>query len=144
MSTVNRLLPRICPYDEGAMAGRPPTREQSEFGKRLAAIRKARGMSQVEFARMLGVSQKTANYYERRTTNPSLELIERLSAALSVSTAELLGGERPARKTRERPGPPSQLERAVERVRKLPRGEQQRIVELIDDAVARAERRLAG
>ncbi|HJW75516.1 MAG: hypothetical protein A2138_00480 [Deltaproteobacteria bacterium RBG_16_71_12] len=125
------------------MAGRPPTTEQSEFGKRLAAIRKARGLSQVEFAKMLGVSQKTANYYERRTENPSLELINRLAAFFGVGAAELLGEAKPKGKRRERPGPPSQLDRALERVRGLPRGEQQRIVELIDDAVARAERRLA-
>jgi len=54
-----------------------------------------------------------------------------------------VGEAKPKGKRRERPGPPSQLDRALERVRGLPRGEQQRIVELIDDAVARAERRLA-
>ena len=84
-------------------------------------------------------------FYERRAKNPSLELISRLAAFFNVGAgAELLGEAKAKHKGRERPGPPSQLDRAVQRVRGLPRGEQQQIVELIDDAVAHAERKLAG
>ena len=89
---------------------------------------------------MLGVSQKTVNHYERRTTNPSLELIQRLAEFLEVSPADLvLNDVKPAR--RQKPGPKSQLEQVVDRVLSLPRAEQQRVIELLEDAVVRAETR---
>jgi transcriptional regulator with XRE-family HTH domain len=121
------------------MAGRPPTKEQTEFGKRLMALRKAKGLTQVEFATMLGVSQKTANYYERTAANPSLELINRLAEFLDVAPAELLVDE--PTKPKRRPGRKSRLDDVVEKIRELPRAEQLRIVEQMEDSLEGAIRR---
>jgi len=90
---------------------------------------------------MLGVSQKTANHYERRTVNPSLELIQRLAEFLDVSAAELVGEEKAPPPRRQKFGPKSQLEQVVDRVLGLPRREQERVLELLEDAVTRAEQR---
>jgi DNA-binding transcriptional regulator YiaG len=43
------------PYN-GDMAGRPPTKPAPIFGTNLAALRKARGLSQPQLAEQLGVS----------------------------------------------------------------------------------------
>ena len=142
MSSVNRPAPEITPYDPGAMAGRPTSREAPDFGRKLTELRKQRGLTQAEFAAMLGVSQKTVNHYERRTTNPSLELIQRLAEFLEVSPAELVvSDDQKSQPRRQKPGPKSQLEQVVDRVLSLPRAEQQRVIELLEDAVVRAETR---
>lgn len=90
---------------------------------------------------MLGVSQKTVNHHERRTTNPSLELIQRLADILEVNAAEFVA-EANDDEAPKKSGPKSHLEQVVERVRRLPRKEQQRVVEQLEDAVARAEQRI--
>jgi len=68
-------------------------KEQPEFGKRLAAIRKARGFSQYSLADALGVTRRVILYYENETPNPPAELLVDLSKALEVSVEELLGIE---------------------------------------------------
>ena len=90
---------------------------------------------------MLGVSQKTANYYERTAANPSLELINRLAEFLDVTAAELLGEQPSPLPRRRRPGPRSRLDEVVDEVRELPRAEQQRIIEQIEDSLEGARRR---
>ncbi len=135
-------LPReICPYDVGAMVGRPPSREAPVFGRKLAELRAKHGLTQVELAERLGVSQKTVTHYERRTSNPSLELINRLSTFFGVNPSDLVDVEAVPEVRRRHPGPRSRLEELVEQVRDFPRSEQQRIIDLIEDAVEGAKRR---
>jgi transcriptional regulator with XRE-family HTH domain len=138
MSSVVHAPRENSPYALGAMAGRPPTREASLFGKKLAELRSRRGLTQEQLAQQLGVSQKTITYYERRTTNPSLELIERLAAFFDVSPAELVDKAAKPEPRRRKSGPKSALDEAVERARKLPRHKQQVVAQLID-AYVRAE-----
>jgi transcriptional regulator with XRE-family HTH domain len=130
----------IRPYAQGDMAGRPPSSEAPLLGKRLAALRKERGLTQLQLAEALGVSQSVVAYYERRAGNPSLEVLQKLAAFYSVSVADLLGPE--ATKKRAKPGPPSGLEERIGRIRRLPRREQARILDIIDVAIASAERRV--
>jgi len=61
------------------------------FGKRLAYIRKSKGLTQKELGEMIGVSNRVIAYYERETKYPPSHLIVPLAEALSVSTDELLG-----------------------------------------------------
>ena len=126
------------PYDLGDMVGRPPTREAPNFGKKLAELRKKRGLTQVELAAMLGVSQKTVTHYERRTANPSLELISRLAAFFDVNAAELVEGDAMPQPRRRKSGPKSALDVAIELARTLPRQKQQVVAQLIA-AYVRAE-----
>jgi len=115
-------------YDGFAMA-RPPTRPATDFGIRLAQARKAAGLTQMKFADLLGVSQQIINYYERRASNPTAAFLRKAAEALNVSVNELLGTEcKPTRK----PGPPSQLETRLEKVRKLPRQRQKLALDLLD------------
>jgi transcriptional regulator with XRE-family HTH domain len=113
------------------MAGRPPTREAPYFGKKLAELRTKRGLTQEDLAAQLGVSQKTVTYYERRTGNPSLELINRLAAFFDVNPADLIDEQATPKVRRHKSGPKSALDEAVELARSLPRGKQQVIAQLI-------------
>jgi transcriptional regulator with XRE-family HTH domain len=124
------------PYNDGIMAGRPPSKDAPPFGQRLAALRKERGHSSAEFARLAGISEDMLTYYERRATNPSAAFALKAAELLGVTADELLDGAgKPARK----PGPPSQLEQRIAALRELPRERQKFVVEMID-TVLRAER----
>jgi len=61
-----------------------------EFGKRLAALRKKRGMTQLALSELVGAHVVQIRRYEGGSSQPSLEVIRRLAIALSVSTDELL------------------------------------------------------
>jgi len=69
------------------------TREQpaQSLGARLAELRKAAGLTQVELAEAIGTSQRMVAYYESTGDYPLARLLRHLSQALGVSTDELLG-----------------------------------------------------
>ena len=109
--------------------GRPPTKQAPEFGQRLAALRKLRGLSQPRFAKLLGLSREMVTYYERRAQNPTAEFLQKASEVLGVSANEILGQSvKPVRK----PGPPSEVEARLDAVRKLPRIRQKFVLDFID------------
>lgn len=120
------------PYPE-AMAGRPPSHEAPPFGRALAALRKERGLTQADLSALLGVSRKTIDYYERRATNPSADVLENVAEKFGVSVSVLLGHEEPPRrKPKTHPGPVSALELRIEKLRKLPRAQQEVVVKMLD------------
>jgi transcriptional regulator with XRE-family HTH domain len=121
---------KICLYNWANMAGRPPTKDAPPFGQRLAAARLAKGLSQIQLARLLNTTQKTIDYYERRAVNPTLEFIERAAQVLDVGVAELLGNKPEPR--RAKPGPVSQLQRRFEQIKRLPRKEQEFVLKFLD------------
>lgn len=62
----------------------------SDFGKRLAKLRKANGLTQQQLGDQVGVSRRVIAYYEAETDYPA-HIIVPLAQALNVSTDELLG-----------------------------------------------------
>lgn len=125
------------PYPFQEMAGRRPSREAPPFGKRLAELRKERGLTQVELSERLAISSKMVDYYERRATNPSLEIITKAATIFGVTVADMLGEE--LGRPRHRPGPPSRLEAQIERVRRLPRRQQEHIIKTLGALLMQAE-----
>jgi transcriptional regulator with XRE-family HTH domain len=63
----------------------------SSIGARLACIRKARGLTQVDLAERLGIAQSAISDYERDRLRLHSELIIQLSRILEVSADDLLG-----------------------------------------------------
>jgi len=120
-----------------AMAGRPTTKEAPLFGQRLAALRKAKGLTQIQFAARLDTTQKMVDYYERRAVNPSLDFMQRAAEILDISVAELLGSE--PKRSRSKPGPPSQLQLRIERIKHLPRKDQEFIIKFLDTVLEKAK-----
>ena len=112
------------------MAGRPPSTEAPAFGKRVAALRKERGLTQMELADQLGVSPQMVDYYERRAVNPSLDLLHKLATAFGLTVGELLGET--TVKAKKRPGPASALEEKFEQLRRLPKREQETVLKMLD------------
>ena len=65
--------------------------KREAFGQRLARFRKARGLTQEELGRLLGISQRMVAYYEVETRYVPADLIPSLTRILQVSSDELLG-----------------------------------------------------
>ena len=59
-------------------------------GKRIQEIRKARGLSQDQLGKRLGLSQKWVSDVESARTTPQLDTIEKFARALSVQPFQLL------------------------------------------------------
>lgn len=57
----------------------------------IMKIRKNRGMTRNELARLIGVDRETIARYERGTREPKASIVAQLAAALGVTPNELLG-----------------------------------------------------
>lgn len=64
-------------------------KEQS-LGMMIAALRKEKGMTQLELAEKLGVTDKAVSKWERDLSCPDIGSIPKLSELLGVSVEELL------------------------------------------------------
>src|SRR5260221_14412383 len=60
------------------------------FGRRLRALRRLRGLTQVELGKRSDVSGRLVGEIERGAGNPTLKVITWFAAALSVEPAALL------------------------------------------------------
>ncbi len=69
--------------------------ELSSFGSRLRSLRHAKGLSQVELARLIGRHQTVIGPYERDEYMPPQPIVEKLAAALQSSPEYLLFGRSP-------------------------------------------------
>ena len=59
------------------------------FGKRVQALREAKGISQETLAHRVGVHRTYMGFIERGQRNPTLRNIEKIAKTLGVSLAEL-------------------------------------------------------
>ena len=66
-------------------------KNKTSFGQRLAQIRKAKGLTQVELGKMIGASQRIVHHYENKTDFPPAQKIIELAQALNMSIDKLLG-----------------------------------------------------
>jgi transcriptional regulator with XRE-family HTH domain len=60
------------------------------FGARVRELRKRKGITQVELAKALGVTQRGVSYYENETDNPSMDVIEKIARALGITKRLLI------------------------------------------------------
>ena len=104
-----------------------------QLGERIAKLRKAQGITQIQMAEALNVSQQTINSYEvarRRIPASALPILAKLFA---VSIDELLN--EPTKHASNKRGPTSKLQQQIERVSLLPRSKQKFIIEMIDTVI---------
>jgi len=92
------------------------------IGERLARYRKAKGLTQVELAGKLGVSQSLLALYESGRRNIPVAVLLASARLLDVSVSELVGETASAPR---KPGPQSVLEKQVQEIQRLPRTDQQ-------------------
>ncbi len=104
-------------------------------GQRLAELRKAHGLTQVQLGLKLGISQPVLASYETGRRNFPLAVLTACAEALEISVGDLLG--QPARPGKR--GPRSKLELQFERLRTLPKAEQELAAQLLDRLLAAAK-----
>jgi transcriptional regulator with XRE-family HTH domain len=68
-----------------------PAKTRRAFAERFIRIRKAKGITQTELAKLAGVSQRVVALYETTITHPSADIVLRLARALDLSVDQLLG-----------------------------------------------------
>ena len=122
------------PYSDG-MKTTEKTKTPTASGARLAAFRKAAGLSQIQLAAMVSIPQRTLSFYETEAENLPSGLVPSLAQALGVTVDDILGisGDKAAKR-----GPKSKLERQLDAVRRLPRGEQDFVSKFLDNVIHHA------
>lgn len=61
------------------------------FHERIKALRLAKGISQVDLAKRLGVTKQSVSNWENDNIQPSIEMLIKISRSLCVSSDYLLG-----------------------------------------------------
>ena len=60
------------------------------FGRRLASLRKTRGLSQTEFGNLVGATQRMVSNYERKNGRPRSDLIHKMADVLGIEAEDLV------------------------------------------------------
>ena len=115
--------------------GRPPKKPRTDFGSRLATIREQKGISQTDLAKAMGVTQCAVAHWERRSISLSPEQVVKLAEALDVTLEELFG----VNGSRKRSGYSGKMRQLFEAASKLPRRQQEKIVEFVEPYIERQQ-----
>lgn len=111
-------------------------RSDESIGSRIARLRRDKGITQIELAERLGVSQPVVSDYERGAIRLHGELILELARIFGTSTDEILGKadvDQAAPSLRNR-----RLLRRVQAIDQLPRRDQEALLRTIDAFLHRA------
>ena len=108
------------------------------FGERLAALRKAGGLTQVQLAERLAVSQQAVTAYESGQRRVPISMLPVLASTLGVSVEELIGS--PTSRSAGKRGPAPKLQQQLERIRQLPKARQRVVSEVLDSLIAQSGR----
>lgn len=113
-------------------------RTAAEIGARLAQLRKEKGITQGELAKLLNISQPMVSDYERGELRLHGELILQLTRILSVSADELLGREKSPGRNGSGSIKNRRLLRQVQALDKLSKRDQQALLRTIELFLSRA------
>lgn len=134
--------PPALPLEESALGKTRETKDllteegARAIGERLARLRKERGITQVEMAELLGVSQGNVSDYERGEVRLHGELLVKFARILKVSADEILGLEssRPTRVPRDR-----RLLRRLQDLDRLSKRDREALLRTLDAFLAKAQ-----
>lgn len=115
-------------------------RTRPKQGSRLAALRRAAGLTQAELAQLVGETQQNIAYWEQSERPPRSDVLPKLARVLGVRSDHLLDDTADLPKTR-RAGPVGRVQMVFEEVAALPRMQQERIVETVSALVEQYRRR---
>ena len=106
------------------------------FGSRLAALRKAAGITQTALAAEIGISQRMMAYYEGPTAHPPANLLPAMATALGVTVDTLLGVEVSKRRAK---ATDTRLARRLHQIEKLNAADKRQVLQLIDAFIERGQ-----
>lgn len=100
------------------------------LGKHITQLRRARGMTQAELARALGVSQQAVFSYEIGDRRVSVLIMVKIAKLFAISLEELAGMAAPSHTPKRRLSP--RAARHAERIQSLSKTRQRFVVRIID------------
>ncbi|MBA4284862.1 MAG: transcriptional regulator [Xanthomonadaceae bacterium] len=107
-----------------------------KLGARIAELRKAEGITQVQMAEVLGVSQQTVNAYEMGSRRVPVSALPTIARVVAVSIEDLIGEpQKPGKR-----GPTPKLQQQIERITQLPKTQQKFVMQMLDTVLAQASR----
>jgi transcriptional regulator with XRE-family HTH domain len=102
-------------------------------GKRLRTLREAAGLSQRELAQRLSVHHSNIGFWESGAVPPRSEVLPTMADIFGVHVEELLGHEA---KRKPVATPSGRARLAFDKVSKLPKRQQQKIIDVVEALVA--------
>jgi transcriptional regulator with XRE-family HTH domain len=95
---------------------------------RLRELRQAAGLSQRQLARLIKQDSSNVSFWERTGRLPRVDLVIPIAQALGVTVEELLGEPKPKRAAQ----PGGKLGEVFKSVARLPRRQQQKVIEMAE------------
>ena len=116
-------------YDGSMKTGRPSSKPRTPFGERLYIAREALGLSQTQVADKMGVSQKAYAVWERYPVALRADQIEQLAEILNVAVEGFFSSNGHSKRGT---GPTGKVRQVFDKVSKLPRHQQNKVVEFVE------------
>ncbi len=107
------------------------------LGNRITVLRKDAGLTQVQLAQMLNVSQQAVQSWEAGRRRIQISILPAVAKILSVSLEGLLGEE--SEHTPRKRGPASRLEQQIQVISQLPKSKQKFVSEMLDTVILQAQ-----
>jgi transcriptional regulator with XRE-family HTH domain len=120
------------------MPRKPHKASRPAQGARLVELRKAAGLTQVEFAHFLGESQQNITFWEHSEKPPRSDILPKMAKILGVTVEQILGVSPIAER---RPGPIGKTQKIFEEVARLPRSQQDKIIDIVAALVEQYRRK---
>jgi transcriptional regulator with XRE-family HTH domain len=107
------------------------------LGGRIAAQRKAQGITQVELAETLGVSQQAMNSFEKGRRRVPVSLLPVIAQTLQTTLDALVAHDStPAAAAPKKRGPQKKIQQQLEQIETLPAAKQRAIAQVLDSMLA--------
>jgi transcriptional regulator with XRE-family HTH domain len=116
-------------YNLGMPGGRPTNKERTFLGSRIAGSRELAGLSQRELAERLGIGRNLIAQWERSAVTLKPDQLTALADTFGITVDELLGRSSAKRAK----GPAGRALKTFERVARLPRRQQERVLATVED-----------
>lgn len=107
------------------------------LGARIAQLRKDQGITQVQLAELLGVSQQTITAYEVGRRRIQVSALPTIARAFGVTVEDLISEEP---KTGAKRGRTPKLQQQMDRIARLPKTQQRFVMQVLDSVLAQAAR----
>ncbi len=105
-----------------------------ELGQRIAEARKAQGLTQVELANRLGISQQTLAHYEGGVLRIAIATLVAVAKTVNTPVEVLIGDEESAAAKKKR-GPASKLQQQMEEIGAMSRTKQKFVMDMLDTVI---------
>jgi transcriptional regulator with XRE-family HTH domain len=116
----------------------PMTHDEQAFfkvmGARIAELRKGSGITQVQLAKTMDVSQQTVASWEVGRRGVPVSALPALARALGVGVETLIGEKTNPTKR----GPTPKMQQQVERLSRLPKAQQRVVMQMLEGVLAQA------